>query len=84
MRSNYADHQISNCILEISAFPVIHVFYEIADDASSPPDNASGFVSQPGERKPSSVEEEMAVVSLVRLCTGHHSDEATSSSTDQD
>lgn len=43
------------------------------------------MTSRMGERKPSSADEEMAVVSLLSLCSAsHHSDENFSSSAEQD
>lgn len=45
----------------------------------------STFIGHRGERKPSSADEEVAVVSLLSLCTGRPSDDNTqSSSTDQE
>ncbi|XP_039267019.2 uncharacterized protein LOC120342309 [Styela clava] len=43
----------------------------------------SSFIGHRGERKPSSADEEVAVVSLLSLCTGHPSDDNTQSSSNE-
>lgn len=75
---------IFECCWE-SAESLTVTYHLIAGIVTSPqPAVVARYVSERGERKPSSADEEMAVVSLLQLRTGHASDDTTSSSTEQE